>query len=199
MRSYLDFEKPIAELEGRIDDLRGLSAGQSGTDKSGGKEVNVSEEIQKLEGKAQKLLQDTYANLSRWQKATVARHASRPHFMEYVGGLTEDFTPLAGDRVFGDDQAIIGGTARFRGRSVMIMGHEKGRDTQSRLDHNFGMARPEGYRKAMRMMEMAERFNLPVVTLVDTPGLSRARAQKNAGRPKRLPVLQKNVSASARR
>ncbi len=175
MRSYLDFEKPIAELEGRIDDLRGMQANQAGAS------ADVREEIEKLETKAQKLLLDTYANLSRWQKASVARHAARPHFMEYVNGLTEDFTPLAGDRMFGEDQAIIGGTARFRGRSIMIMGHEKGRDTKSRLKHNFGMARPEGYRKAMRLMDMAERFNLPVVTLVDTSGAFPGKGAEERG------------------
>lgn len=161
MRTYLDFEKPIAELEGRIDDLRAMDTGE---------EVNVSGEIARLEEKAEKLLTDTYGKLTRWQKTSVARHAWRPHFGDYVGGLMEDFTPLAGDRCFGEDEAIIGGLARFRGRSVMVIGHEKGRDTESRVKHNFGMARPEGYRKAMRLMDMAERFSLPVIMLVDTPG-----------------------------
>ncbi len=158
MRTYLDFEKPIAELEGRIDDLRATT----GSD--------VGDEVRKLEGKALKLLTDTYSSLTSWQKTSVARHQSRPHFSDYVAGLMEDFTALAGDRVFGEDEAIIGGPASFRGRSVMAIGHEKGRDTDSRLKHNFGMARPEGYRKAIRLMEMAERFNMPVITLVDTPG-----------------------------
>ena len=154
MRTYLDFEKPIAELEGRIDDLRATT----GSD--------VGDEVRKLEGKALKLLTDTYSSLTSWQKTSVARHQARPHFSDYVAGLMEDFTPLAGDRAFGEDEAIIGGPASFRGRSVMVIGHEKGRDTDSRLKHNFGMARPEGYRKAIRLMEMAERFNMPVITLV---------------------------------
>ncbi len=161
MRTYLDFEKPIAELEGRIDDLRDMDTAA---------DVNVSEEIRRLETKAEKLLSDTYAKLTRWQKTSVARHASRPHFQEYLSSLMEDFTPLAGDRAFGEDLAILGGPAKFRGRSVMVIGHEKGTDTDSRLKHNFGMARPEGYRKAIRLMDMAEQFNLPVITLVDTPG-----------------------------
>ena len=161
MRTYLDFEKPIAELETRIDDLRGMDTAA---------DVNVSDEISRLEDKARRLLTDTYSKLTRWQKTTVARHAARPHFGDYVGTLMEDFTPLAGDRSYGEDEAIVGGPARFRGRSVMVIGHEKGSDTESRVKHNFGMARPEGYRKAMRLMEMAERFELPVITLVDTPG-----------------------------
>jgi len=161
MRTYLDFEKPIAELESRIEDLRGM-------EKSA--DVNVNDEISRLEVKAQKLLSDTYSNLTRWQKTSVARHAQRPHFCDYIEQLTEDFTPLAGDRSFGEDEAIVGGPARFRGRSVMFIGHEKGRDTESRLKHNFGSARPEGYRKAIRLMEMAERFHMPVVSLVDTAG-----------------------------
>ncbi len=172
MRSYLDFEKPIAELEGRIDDLRTMNGDEA---------VNVEEEISKLETRAQKLLADTYANLSRWQKTSVARHAARPHFKEYVAGLTEDFTPLAGDRAFGEDRAILGGPARFRGRSVMIIGHEKGRDTKSRIDHNFGMARPEGYRKSVRLMEMAERFDMPVITLIDTSGAYPGKGAEERG------------------
>lgn len=161
MRSYLEFEKPIAELEGRIDDLRALA---------GDDEVDVDDEISRLEAKAEKLLAETYQHLSRWQKTLVARHASRPHFSDLVDQLMTDFTPLAGDRTYGEDSAIIGGAARFRGRSVVVMGHEKGADTQSRVAHNFGMARPEGYRKAIRLVELAEKFGLPVVTLVDTPG-----------------------------
>jgi acetyl-CoA carboxylase carboxyl transferase subunit alpha len=161
MRSYLEFEKPIAELEGKIDELRALEGGDS---------INVGDEIGRLQSKAEKLLTDTYGSLSRWQKTQVARHANRPHFSDYVDQLTTNFTPLAGDRRFGEDSAIIGGPALFRGRSVMIMGHEKGSDTQSRVAHNFGMARPEGYRKAMRLVDLAEKFDLPVVTLVDTPG-----------------------------
>ncbi len=158
MRTYLDFEKPIAELEGRIDHLRETEG------------ADVGDEVAKLEAKAKKLLTDTYSGLTSWQKTSVARHQARPHFMDYVSGLMEDFTPLAGDRNFGDDAAILGGPATFRGRSVIVIGHEKGRDTTSRVAHNFGMARPEGYRKAIRLMDMAERFNMPVVSLVDTPG-----------------------------
>ncbi|RFB04383.1 acetyl-CoA carboxylase carboxyltransferase subunit alpha [Parvularcula marina] len=161
MRSYLEFEKPIAELEGKIDDLRALS---------GDEQINVGEELNRLESKTEKLLAETYANLSRWQKTLVARHAARPHFSDLVDQLMTDFTPLAGDRSFGEDSAIIGGPASFRGRSVMVMGHEKGSDTQSRVAHNFGMARPEGYRKAIRLVEMADKFGLPIVTLVDTAG-----------------------------
>ena len=161
MRSYLEFEKPIAELEGKIDDLRSLS---------GDEHVNVGEEISRLEAKAERLLTETYENLSRWQKTLVARHAGRPHLSDLIDQLMTDFTPLAGDRSFGEDSAIIGGAATFRGRSVIVMGHEKGADTQSRVAHNFGMARPEGYRQAIRLVDLAEKFGLPVITLVDTPG-----------------------------
>lgn len=161
MRTYLEFEKPIAELEGKIDELRALE---------GEEKVGVTDEINRLQGKAEKLLCDTYGALSRWQKTQVARHAGRPHFSDYVDQLMTDFTPLAGDRSYGEDSAIIGGPALFRGKSVIVMGHEKGSDTQSRVAHNFGMARPEGYRKAIRLVEMADKFSLPVVTLVDTPG-----------------------------
>jgi acetyl-CoA carboxylase carboxyl transferase subunit alpha len=157
MRTYLDFEKPIAELENKIEELRGT-------------DVDVAEEVTRLQAKADDLLAETYAKLDRWRKTQVARHADRPHFSDYVAALTTDFTALAGDRAFGEDQAIMGGPARLRGRRVMLLGHEKGKDTQSRIEHNFGMARPEGYRKAMRLVEMAERFGMPVVTLVDTPG-----------------------------
>ena len=161
MPSFLDFEKPIAELQTRIDELR-----QTGTD--GG--VDISAEIARLQAKSDKLLKDTFARLSPWQKTQVARHPERPHFKQYVAGLFDEFVPLAGDRAFGDDQAILGGFARFRGRRVMVLGHEKGDDTASRLRHNFGMGKPEGYRKAIRLMELADRFALPVVTLVDTSG-----------------------------
>ena len=159
MRTYLDFEKPIAELENQIDEMKAME-----------EPARVQTEIDALEEKAAGLLASTYAGLDRWKKTQVARHAARPHFADYVGALTTDFTPLAGDRAFGEDSAILGGPARLRGRPVMLMGHEKGTDTQSRLHHNFGMARPEGYRKAIRLVDMAERFGLPVVTLVDTPG-----------------------------
>ncbi len=172
MRTYLDFEKPIAELEGRIEDLRQMD---------GSADINVDEEIQKLQGKADQLLSDAYGKLTRWQKTLVARHAARPHFSDYVVRLVDDFTPLAGDRAFGEDQAIIGGPARFRGRSIVLIGHEKGSDTAARVKHNFGMARPEGYRKAMRLMELAERFKLPVVTLVDTPGAYPGRGAEERG------------------
>lgn len=172
MRTYLDFEKPIAELEGRIEDLRQM-------DPEAG--VNVEEEVEKLQAKADQLLADAYGKLTRWQKTLVARHASRPHFSDYVNRLVDDFTPLAGDRAFGEDSAILGGPARFRGRSIILIGHEKGSDTAGRVKHNFGMARPEGYRKAIRLMELAERFSLPVVTLVDTPGAYPGRGAEERG------------------
>ena len=161
MPTYLDFEKPIAELEGKIEELRHL------TDAG---DINIAEEVAKLQQKADRLLRQTYGKLSAWQKTQVARHPDRPHSVDYVGELIEDFTPLAGDRAFADDRAIIGGIGRFRGRSVVVIGHEKGADTATRMRHNFGMARPEGYRKAQRLMDLADRFRLPVVTLVDTPG-----------------------------
>ncbi|MBY0301852.1 MULTISPECIES: acetyl-CoA carboxylase carboxyltransferase subunit alpha [Sphingomonas] len=161
MASFLDFEKPIAELQARIDELRDTGA-------DGG--VDISAEIAKLQGKSDKLLKDTFAKLTPWQKTQVARHPERPHFKHYVAGLFEEFVPLAGDRAFGDDKAILGGFATFRGHRIMVLGHEKGDDTASRLRHNFGMGKPEGYRKAIRLMEMADRFGLPVVTLVDTSG-----------------------------
>ena len=160
-RNYLEFEQPIADLEGKIEELRHL--GNDG-------EVKVDDEISRLQVKAEKLLGQTYAKLSPWQKVQVARHADRPHFSDYVSQLIDDYMPLAGDRAFADDKAIQGGIGRFRGRSVVVLGHEKGADTSGRVKHNFGMARPEGYRKAMRLMDLAERFDLPVITLVDTPG-----------------------------
>lgn len=161
MATFLDFEKPIAELEARVAELR--ETAQAG-------ELNIDAEIERLEAKSQKLLRETYSKLSPWQKTQVARHPERPHFKDYVAGLVDDFVPLAGDRAFGDDQAIVGGLGRLDGRRVMVIGHEKGDDTASRLRHNFGMAKPEGYRKAIRLMQLADRFGLPVVTLVDTPG-----------------------------
>jgi acetyl-CoA carboxylase carboxyl transferase subunit alpha len=161
MITYLDFEKPIAELEARVSELRETAAGSA---------VDIEAEIGRLQGKADKLLRDTYARLTPWQKTQVARHPSRPHFKHYVARLIEDFMPLAGDRAFADDQAILGGLGRLNGRKVMVIGHEKGDDTASRLRHNFGMGKPEGYRKAIRLMQLAERFGLPVVTLVDTSG-----------------------------
>lgn len=161
MATFLDFEKPIAELEGKIAELRHLSNGD---------DINIAEEVAKLQGKAEKLLRQTYGKLSAWQKTQVARHPERPHFVNYIEGLVTDYVPLAGDRNFADDKAILGGLGRFRGQPVVIMGHEKGADTTSRVRHNFGMAKPEGYRKAIRLMELAERFQLPIITLVDTPG-----------------------------
>jgi acetyl-CoA carboxylase carboxyl transferase subunit alpha len=161
MQTYLEFEKPIAELETRVSELRDTA--QSG-------ELDLDAEIGKLEAKSAKLLRDTYAKLTPWQKAQVARHPERPHFKDYVAGLAEDFLPLAGDRAFADDPAILGGLATIGGHRLMLIGHEKGDDTASRLKHNFGMAKPEGYRKAIRLMRLAGRFGIPVVSLVDTPG-----------------------------
>jgi acetyl-CoA carboxylase carboxyl transferase subunit alpha len=162
MHAFLDFEKPIAELEGKIEELRQVA----GTDNT----VKLDEEIARLQAKAAQLTKDTYAKLTPWQKTLVARHPARPHFSDYVAKLVTDFTPLAGDRLFGEDKAIVAGLGRFRGRSVAIIGHEKGSDTKTRLVHNFGMAMPEGYRKAQRIFEMADRFSLPVISLVDTAG-----------------------------
>src|SRR3954452_18317842 len=161
MQTYLDFEKPIAELETRVAELRETASSGS---------IDIDAEISRLETKSSKLLRDPYAKLTPWQKAQVARHPDRPHFRDYVAGIADDFLPLAGDRSFCDDPAIIGGLARIEGRKVMLIGHEKGDDTASRLKHNFGMAKPEGYRKAIRLMQLADRFGLPVVSLVDTSG-----------------------------
>ncbi len=161
MISYLEFEKPVAELQTRIAELRAASQGD---------DVDISAELQRLEAKSAELLVTTYASLTPWQKTQVARHPSRPHFRDYVAKMFSDFMPLGGDRLYGDDEAIMGGFATINGRKVMLIGHEKGHDTQSRLRHNFGMGKPEGYRKAIRLMEMAGRFGLPVVTLVDTSG-----------------------------
>ncbi|EGY01381.1 MULTISPECIES: acetyl-CoA carboxylase carboxyltransferase subunit alpha [Nitrospirillum] len=158
---FLEFEKPIAELEGKIDELRHLSDG-------GG--LNIADEVRKLEDKVDKLLRSTYAKLTPAQKVQVARHPNRPHCLDYINALITDFTPLAGDRVFGEDRAIVGGLGRFRGRSVVVIGQEKGHDTDTRIRHNFGSAKPEGYRKSQRLLELASRFNLPVITLVDTAG-----------------------------
>ncbi len=162
---YLDFEKPISELEGKAYELRRMAAESVDSNK----EVLINEAV-KLEAKAQQLLQDTYAKLTPWQKTQVARHPNRPHFLDYMGELVEDFTNLAGDRAFGEDEAVMAGIGRFRGQTVAFIGHEKGSDTQSRIRHNFGMGRPEGYRKGVRIMELAERFNIPVITLIDTAG-----------------------------
>jgi len=161
MLNYLDFEKPIAELETRVAELR---------ETANTSDIDIDVEVSRLETKANKLLRDTYAKLTPWQKAQVARHPDRPHFKDLIGGIADDFVPLAGDRSFADDPAIIGGFARIDGRRIMLLGHEKGDDTVSRLKHNFGMAKPEGYRKAIRLMKLADQFGLPVVSLVDTSG-----------------------------
>ena len=158
---FLDFEKPIAELEGKIAELRHLS------DSDG---VNIAEEVSRLQTRVDKDLRSAYAKLTPWQKTQVARHPDRPHALDYIKALIDDFMPLAGDRTFGEDAAVVGGLGRFNGRSVMMIGLEKGRDTETRLRHNFGMARPEGYRKAKRLMELANKFGVPVITLVDTAG-----------------------------
>jgi acetyl-CoA carboxylase carboxyl transferase subunit alpha len=162
MRSYLDFEKPVAEIEAKLDELRALEAGDSA--------AAIGEEIVRLEAKAAQTLRDIYASLTPWQKTQVARHHERPRCLDYVGALITDFVPLAGDRKFGDDEAVVGGFGRFRDESICIIGHEKGSTTEDRLKHNFGMARPEGYRKAVRLMQMADRFGIPIVSLVDTEG-----------------------------
>jgi acetyl-CoA carboxylase carboxyl transferase subunit alpha len=161
MPTFLDFEKAIAELDSRIEELRETAEDS---------ELNIDAEIGRLEAKSERLLRETYSKLTPWQKTQVARHPDRPHFKDYVAALFEDFMPLAGDRAFGEDAAIVGGLGRLGGRKVMLIGHEKGDDTASRLTHNFGMAKPEGYRKAIRLMELADRFAIPVVALVDTPG-----------------------------
>ncbi|HEY3639809.1 MAG TPA: acetyl-CoA carboxylase carboxyltransferase subunit alpha [Xanthobacteraceae bacterium] len=162
MRSYLDFEKPVAEIEAKLEELRALDAPDSA--------AAIGEEIARLEVKAAQTLRDLYSSLTPWQKTQVARHPDRPHCLDYVAALITDFVPLAGDRKFGDDEAIVGGFGRFHGESVCVIGHEKGAGTEDRLKHNFGMARPEGYRKAERLMQMADRFGIPVISLVDTPG-----------------------------
>ncbi len=161
MSSFLEFEKPIAELQDRIDELRATAADGA---------VDIDAEIARLQSKSDKLLRDTFARLTPWQKTQVARHPDRPHFKDYAAALFDEFLPLAGDRAFGDDQAIVGGFATFRGRRILVIGHEKGSDTTSRIRHNFGMGKPEGYRKAIRLVELANRFGLPIVTLVDTSG-----------------------------
>ena len=162
MHAYLEFERPIAELEGKIVELRQLAA-QDPT-------MQLEDDVARLQTKANALINDTYAKLTPWQKAMVARHPARPHFSDYVSGLIDDFTPLAGDRLFGEDQAIVAGLGRFRGQPVAVLGHEKGNDTKSRLQHNFGMAMPEGYRKAIRIFDLADRFDLPVLSFADTAG-----------------------------
>ncbi|MDE2182168.1 MAG: acetyl-CoA carboxylase carboxyltransferase subunit alpha [Alphaproteobacteria bacterium] len=162
MHAYLDFERPIAELEGKIVELRQLASADP--------TMQIDADVQRLQAKAEQLVRDTYAKLTPWQKVQVARHPGRPHFSDYVAQLFDDFTPLAGDRNFGEDRAVITALARFRGRPVAVVGQEKGNDTKTRLEHNFGMAMPEGYRKVQRIFKLAERFGLPVISLVDTSG-----------------------------
>ena len=162
MRSYLDFEKPVAELEAKVEELRAMQAAGNGAD--------ITDDIGRLETKAAQALRDLYAELTPWQKTQVARHPQRPHCLDYIAALVPDFIALAGDRKFSEDDAIVGGFGRFRGESICVIGHEKGSTTEARLKHNFGMARPEGYRKAVRLMEMADRFDIPVLALVDTAG-----------------------------
>jgi acetyl-CoA carboxylase carboxyl transferase subunit alpha len=162
LRTYLKFEQPVADLEKKVEELRSLISQQGG--------VPIGEEISKLEQKAKTALREIYSKLTPWQKTIVARHAERPHFSHYLEKLVTDFTPLSGDRHFAEDPAIIGGTGWFRGRAVVVLGHEKGSDTEGRVRHNFGMAKPEGYRKAQRLMDLADRFSLPLVTFIDTAG-----------------------------
>ncbi len=162
MHAYLEFERPIAELEGKIVELRKLAEQDPAMD--------IEDDVVRLQSKAQQLINDTYGRLTPWQKALVARHPARPHFSDYVSSLIDEFTPLAGDRLFGEDRAVVAGFGRFRGQAVAVVGHEKGNDTKSRLKHNFGMAMPEGYRKAQRVFEMADRFRLPVISFADTQG-----------------------------
>jgi acetyl-CoA carboxylase carboxyl transferase subunit alpha len=161
MATFLDFEKPIAELEARVAELRETASSSA---------IDIEAEVQKLQERAERLLRDTYTKLTPWQKTQVARHPERPHFKHYVEGLVEDFVPLSGDRAFGEDEAIVGGLGKLGGRRILLIGHEKGDDVTSRIKHNFGMAKPEGYRKAIRLMQLADRFGLPVVSLVDTSG-----------------------------
>ena len=170
---YLDFEKSLAEIEGKAEELRAMAAGEGGMD--------VSREAAALDRKAETALRELYRNLDPWQKCQVARHPDRPHYRDYVDALFTDFTLLAGDRGFADDQAILGGLARFRDRPVVVIGHEKGNDTKSRINHNFGLARPEGYRKAIRLMDLADRFQLPVITLIDTPGAYPGKGAEERG------------------
>ncbi|GEO18385.1 acetyl-CoA carboxylase carboxyltransferase subunit alpha [Microvirga aerophila] len=162
MRSYLDFEKPVAELEAKVEELKAIGENRDA--------VSITDDISRLEAKASDALRDLYGKLTPWQKTLVARHPQRPHFVDYCAGLITDFTPLAGDRKFAEDEAIVGGFGRFRGQAVCVMGQEKGHNTETRIRHNFGMARPEGYRKAVRLMELADRFELPVLSFVDTAG-----------------------------
>jgi acetyl-CoA carboxylase carboxyl transferase subunit alpha len=171
--NYLEFEKPLAEIEGKAEELRAMARGNPGMD--------VEKEAAGLDKKARDILTALYGNLTAWQKCQVARHADRPHCKDYIDALFTEFTPLAGDRNFADDHSVMGGLARFDGKPVMVIGHEKGHDTKSRIERNFGMARPEGYRKAVRLMDIADRFGLPVVTLVDTPGAYPGKGAEERG------------------
>jgi acetyl-CoA carboxylase carboxyl transferase subunit alpha len=173
MTQYLDFEKPLAEIEGKAEELRALARANE--------EMDVTDEAEALDAKAADLLVDLYKSLTPWRKCQVARHPERPHCRDYIDALFAEYTPLAGDRNFADDHAVMGGLARFDDRPVMVIGHEKGHDTQSRIVHNFGMARPEGYRKALRLMDMAGRFGLPVITLIDTPGAYPGKGAEERG------------------
>ncbi len=173
MQNYLEFEKPLAEIEGKAEELRAMARASE--------EMDVEKEAAALDAKADKMLHDLYADLTPWRKCQVARHPNRPHCKDYVDRLFTDFMPLAGDRNFADDHAVIGGLARLEGRPVMVIGHEKGHDTKTRIERNFGMARPEGYRKAIRLMDLADRFRLPVVTLVDTPGAYPGKGAEERG------------------
>lgn len=184
--NQLEFEKPVLELEGKIAELRHMSSDG---------EMNIAEEIERMTDKANRLLQQTYSKLTAAQKVQVARHQDRPHFMDYANALIEDFTPLAGDRNFADDHALLGGLGRFEGRSVVVMGHEKGRDTESRIKHNFGMTRPEGYRKAQRLMKMASQFQIPVITFVDTAGAYPGRGAEERGQSE---AIAKSIEACLR-
>jgi acetyl-CoA carboxylase carboxyl transferase subunit alpha len=173
MTHYLEFEKPLAEIEGKAEELRAMARASE--------EMNVEDEARALDAKAAAMLKDLYAKLTPWRKCQVARHPQRPHCVDYVEVLFDEYTPLAGDRCFADDHAVMGGMARFRDRPVMVIGQEKGNDTQTRIERNFGMARPEGYRKAIRLMDLADRFGLPVITLVDTPGAYPGKGAEERG------------------
>lgn len=171
--NYLDFEKPLAEIEGKAEELRSLARSNP--------QMDVGKEAEALDRKAETALKDLYKSLTAWQKCQVARHPDRPHCKDYIDGLFSEYTPLAGDRNFADDHAVMGGLARFNDQPVVVIGHEKGNDTKSRIERNFGMARPEGYRKAIRLMDLADRFRLPVITLVDTPGAYPGKGAEERG------------------
>ncbi len=173
MAHYLDFEKPLAEIEGKAEELRAMARQNE--------EMDVEKEAENLDLKAQEILADLYKNLTPWRKCQIARHPERPHCKDYIKALFSEFVPLAGDRNFADDQAVIGGLARFGDKPIVVIGHEKGSDTKSRIERNFGMARPEGYRKAIRLMELADKFGLPLITLVDTPGAYPGKGAEERG------------------